>query len=384
MSKGYLIGMETGDIDHALHCLFASSQLCYASGYPLEPILDDAELTYRVAVQFKSTMHQDLVYPFVELLRYLMNRGDLPDWSNEGRASLRGKHEVKDRYRELSFFAFRCDAAVIMGDALLADLARRVIKRLMKGDIIFTSILHNSYVSGMASLLMLRRTGRRKYATIAKGHIKELERLAKIGALNVNNKYVSNQPRSSTEVARSHDITRILILRSILFSLQRSRDLPKVKKHLDKAIGASTRAGQLLDSALVNEWCGELHMKKDPEWGRFYVGRAYHQYMSLGAARKAKQLLSKWGGSMSFSDPSCPMRTTFKDRKGLVESQTDRRGSMVDLSVRSSLGKLADKNPNPRSSLSSSNGRSSISRASVTSHLSFASLHRSETSLPSG
>lgn len=275
-NKSYETALSVGDMWMGLVSLAAHNVTAFASGLPLQPILDDFVLVRATILQYRLESVRALYVNIHEAM--LVLSGGIEDaikWANKILDQTRGRKLDPSQKNSTAWGFIMCSQiAYYFGDLqLAADNHKRFIP-LVDVDKFYAKIIFSAFFQLMIATGLYRETGKskRKYERSARQALKAMKGIIKTKGLNSVHKL-------------------ILMEAEYKATFSKRSSMREIKDGFETAISSAARAGFMQDAALGNELAGTWFLRfGDIDWARYYLTRAANCYADWGAHAKAKQL----------------------------------------------------------------------------------------------
>ena len=306
--------MESGDIEHAYRALAASCLLAMAGGFPLGDIeanskkLFDQMTVYRVDSMRLAFVHVLLA------IQYMTGSMTAPlDWDEIKNAIPSGNLNTS----ECTYWRYYCwsyvQLAYFFQEYGVAGKLVGPFEKLAALDAAsykLTSI--RVFYTGLVATALARQTGKRKWKVVAQKQIKKM-------------KWIMNQ-------RGLNNLHRYILIQADLLSLEKHKNIEKVKEWFDKGIAAAGRAGFTQDAAIGNELAGEYCLSMgDVFWASHYFTRSYELYSEWGLKIKVDYLKDVRGEYIDFSKKK--VRGRKSTLSSVVRDWTSGDSSLIHKSV---------------------------------------------------
>jgi hypothetical protein len=343
--ESHHVSLRTGDTEKAALAIvgYASGYMCV--GLPLGPLESDLQAFGREARQFGMPYTiQVLFLVFRQVIKNLQEpgadptvlKGEIMDCDEElkkveGHGATMTRRDINSCELMLACIYNDFDRAEKLVDALESYLT---------GDSFISRAYHRTLFMGLASIVLGRTSGKRKYRALGKKVIKNFTSDLKKGSVN------------------AHPIVLML----------EAEESPS-KERYDKAISGCARLGLVHYEAYMCERAGLYFIEiKDESWAEFYLGQAFVLYEDWGATGKAGKLREEHRGILRSSSFHANANTALKGRARYSSEHADsmREVSFSELSSGSGKRSSGATNDTRSSTSSGTDGNDSFLGGSTT------------------
>ncbi|KAL7574980.1 hypothetical protein ACA910_010799 [Epithemia clementina (nom. ined.)] len=297
--NAHRIGLESGELEYGSLAVSSYASLYVIFGLPLPNFSTDMRTISEQLHHFRQNVALAALLPWWQFGMNLMGESaNVLKLTGEAMIEEVFESDVAGKAAEktlnfirlmLSYLFDELDVAMGMYDKL-----REWQKATLTGTHYINHFQH--CYCGLLNMSMARKTGKSKFRKNAKGHLSELEKLVKSGAMNCS--------------------PMLLILKAEDFAL--SGNHLKAQETYNMAISRSARSGFIHLQAITNERAGFYnHGKGDFFWASTYLSQALRNYSEWGANAKVENLLKKCrdlGISIDFSTESLRHAVSLKGR----------------------------------------------------------------------
>ena len=286
LQRSYKSGMETGDIEKAFRSWGVANICAFLAGVRLSQIyISSSKLLEQVLNYNVNAMYQ-IFSAFRFTLMHLIGNSETPlDWKTELNSKFMSGSgpsnlDPSETLVASRFYWGRIQLAYYFREIEIAAKMIKPLRALKKVDIVFVYTTVQFYFSGLVSVGLARKTGKKIHLVPAKKALREMKAIVKNNGAN--------------------NFHRYLLMKAEIASCV-SSDVHKTKLAYGEAISAASKAGFRQDAALGNELAAEYMLSHgDDFWPSHYFTAAHTFYTDWGALAKADHLMKLW---RSFINP---------------------------------------------------------------------------------
>jgi predicted ATPase/class 3 adenylate cyclase len=266
---GYIIGLETGDLEFASLCANAYCYHSYFVGKPLQSLKDEVN-SYKLKV---SKLKQNTSFCLLNIWEQTITK--LRD-IEESFFDLSCCHPAKDKTILFVLNFNELFLSYIFGDYERAIKFSDLTAKYLDGGIgVFTIPLFYYYdsLARLANYHLVNSSEQKKY----------------LKQINIAEKKI----KKWAQFCPDNHLHRLYLIQA-----EKCRVLNQKIKAIDlydQGIFYAQKNQYIQDEALANEKAGEFYLKENkPKFAQIYLWEAYYHYERWGALHKAKQLQSKY------------------------------------------------------------------------------------------
>uniref|UniRef100_A0A7S1YMJ8 MalT-like TPR region domain-containing protein n=1 Tax=Ditylum brightwellii TaxID=49249 RepID=A0A7S1YMJ8_9STRA len=268
LMDGYRVGMQTGDIQHAMFNANCAIKVGIASGLNLKELERSIKKFGKEMIEYKQTTVYTQMQPMAWAVSDLIHSTD--ENNMERNSLLKQAVETNSLVVECDMYIFGAFVAYIYNNydlaAYLVQKRRELEKKMSRKSFLFGLI---AFYDGLIFLAMAQKSSEFEWTSEVSDVMSKIDRFVQIGKSNNEHKLLLLEAETKSRLGETD----------------------KASKKYELAIAAAEINGFVHEQAIANERAADFFLRNnDRIKASQHYGRANHLYIQWGAQGKANNL----------------------------------------------------------------------------------------------